>query len=486
MSLKRRFATSLAWAAIGSWSREIINFCVFLALARLLGPRAYGVMGMVGVALSVASAALVDGIANFIVREPDLEPPHINAVFWIQLAIAGVIAAAMVAIGGVLASLYDEPQITWIMPVMAAQPFLFALSSVPAAVLQREMRFRPLTVRSAAAAAVGGIVGIGTAASGGGVWSLVFMALAQWAVTCIVVWGATNWRPGFRMERRHFADVARFGVNAVGVKLLFTVDQQLPRFVIAASLGAVSLGYFTIAWRIIEVIGLLVLVPISQVALPIFATMQGDRQRLGAGVSSIFELTAAIALPAYLGLLAVTPTLLPVLSGAGWDGAIVVLQLFSLFGICWALFYTCDPAMLVIGQMRWRTKFTVLCIALMAVGLAVSYRYGLYAIAAAMVVREVVASVIFVDALRRQSLVDPLDLLRRIAPFCAAATLMLIAVLGWKNMLGASLDGPLLLASSVATGAIVYGASVLLLARSSATQLLELGLSLRQRRRVAS
>lgn len=478
--LKRPFATNLAWAAAGSWSREVINFCVFLALARLLGPRTYGIMGMVGVATAIANVLLFDGLADFIVREKQLTPEHVNAVFWIQNAVASAFSFAMIAGSPAFARLYGEPEIARIMPVMAVLPLLYALSGVPASLLQRAMHFRRLTIRSFSAVA-GGIVGVGLALTGSGVWSLVFMSVTQWSVICITLWTASAWRPGLNVERRHIVDVLQFGGNAIAVKLLIIIDQQLPRFVVAASLGAVSLGFYTMAWRIVEVISLLVLSPIRQVALPTFAAMQENRSRLRAGVSAIVELTAAVSLPCYVGLLAVAPVLVPVLSGRSWNGTIIILQLFSLFGIGWALFYSCDSAMVVIGQMRWRVRFTLLSVVLLAAGLAVSYNRGLTAIALIMVAREVISGVVFFGALWRHGLVDKLDLIRRVAPFASAAAIMLVAVVCWQNLLSTSLKGPVLLASSAAIGAAVYSLGVLALGRYTTAQILEIVLSLRRR-----
>jgi O-antigen/teichoic acid export membrane protein len=480
--LKRQFAANLAWAAAANWSREIINFCVFLALARLLGPLSYGIMSMVGVATAIANGLLVDGLANFIVRRKQLERAHVNAVFWVQIVVAGVYSLAMIAGSPALATFYEQPEIARIMPVMASLPILYALSSVPAALLQRAMHFRQLTIRSSAAAA-GGIIGVVLALAGWGVWSLVLMAVVQWSVTCIVLWTASDWRPGFDVERHHIVDVVRFGSNAIGVKLLVIADQQLPRFVIAASLGAVSLGFFTMAWRIIEVTSILVLLPIRQVTLPTFAKMQEDGPRLRAGVRAIVELTAAISLPCYVGLLAVAPVLVPTVAGHSWDGTILILQLFSAFGVAWALLSSCDSAMVVIDKMRWRVWFTLLSFALLAAGLAISYSYGLAAIALTMVVREIVSCLVFLGALRRHGLADKMDLMRRITPFAASAIIMLAAVLGWQNLMSTSLNGPVLLASSVVAGATVYSIGVMAFARGTRTQVFEIGVSFCQRRK---
>ena len=455
------------------------QFLRLSSLARLLGPRTYGIIGMVGVTTAIANGLLFDGLADFIVREKLLAPTHANAVSWIRFTAAGVFSLAMIAGSSVFASLYGEPEIARIMPVIAVLPLLYALSSVPAALLQCAMHFRRLTIRSFSAAA-GSIVGVGLALTGSGVWSLVFMAVVQWWAICIALWTASDWRPSFDFEKRHIVEAMQFGINAIGEKLLLIVDQQLPRFVIAASLGAVSLGFYTM----LGVLSLLILSPIRQVTLPTFAAMQEDRSRLRAGVGAIVELTAAISLPWCVGLLAVASVLVPVLSGNSWNGAIIVLQLFSIFGVAWAVFYSCDSAMVVIGQMRWRVWFTLLSIIMLSAGLSVSYNYGLTAIVLIIVVREFISCIVFLGALQRHGLVDKMDLLRRVTPFAAAAVTMLAAVVGWQNLLGSSLKGPMLLASSVATGVVVYGFSVLAFARYTTAQILEIGLSLRRRQKV--
>lgn len=483
MSLSRQFAKNLAWATAGNWAREIINIAVFLALARLLGPHSYGVMGMVGISAAIGDALLIDGLSNFIARSKEFDHRHANAVFWIQASIGVLLALATLGVSPVLAALYHEPEVAQVMPVMAILPILYVLSSVQTAVLQRAMRFRPLTIRSFAAAALGGVVGLSLAASGAGVWSLILMGITQWTVTCIVLWTASDWRPSFDVQREDFREVIRFGGNAVGVKLLIILDQQLPRLVIASTLGAVSLGYFTIAWRMVEVLSLLTLNPIAQVTLPTLGSIQDDRPRLQAGIGSIVALAAAIALPCYLGLSAVAPELLPIISGHAWDGAIPLLQLFAVFGLGWTLLGTLDTAMLVTGHMLWRTQFTLFGTALLAGGLVFTSGYGLVAIAWTMVARELVTCVISVYALLHYRLGNGPDLLRRVAPFFAATGTMLVVVLTCQHWLKDQVDAPILLASSISIGVITYGAVLFAVARDRAMELLAVSL-FRQKRKV--
>jgi hypothetical protein len=45
---------------------------------------AYGLFGMAAVATSLAYTILVDSAGLYVVRAPDLEPGHLDAVFWLR------------------------------------------------------------------------------------------------------------------------------------------------------------------------------------------------------------------------------------------------------------------------------------------------------------------------------------------------------------------------------------------------------------------
>jgi PST family polysaccharide transporter len=486
MTAKKQFGINLLWNLAGNWSREVINFGVFLALARVLGPKSYGVMGMVAVFTALANMVLLDGLSTFIIREKNLEPEHTNAIFWLQVLIAGTMTAAMICLAPLAADIYGEPMIAEVMPVMGLLPLFFCLYSVPSALLQRAMRYRPLTIRGLLASSIGGGVGIGMAVAGYGVWSLVLMILAQWLVSCSCLWGVTDWRPGLRFTRRHLRDVSGFGAQALSVKGLIFVNQQLPRFVIGAALGAVPLGYFTMAWRIIEVMSILTVMPIGQVMLPTLGAMQDDPPRLKAGLGSAIELSAAISLPCYLGLFAVAPVMLPALYGSRWDGAIPLLQLFAIFGIAWSMVFSLDAALVATGRMTSRTRSTLLGLVVLAAGLFATRNDGLTAIGIVIVGCEFLCGGLYGMVLSRHACLDWGDVARRTAPFAGAALVMLLVVSAFRMVASPSLEGIMLTGAMIVIGAITYLAAVMLFAGDRAAMMVQAGLSLRRHRNVPS
>ena len=114
------------------------------------------------------------------------------------------------------------------------------------AILQRKLAFDKLAARSLAAAMVGGVVGVSMAFAGFGVWSLVGQNLAIALVGAIVLWRASDWRPGFGLSKRHYRDLFGFGVPVLGTSILRASVRRSDDFLIGYFLGPTSLGYYTI------------------------------------------------------------------------------------------------------------------------------------------------------------------------------------------------------------------------------------------------
>jgi O-antigen/teichoic acid export membrane protein len=434
---------------------------------------------MATIATTFANAILIDGISIFIVRERELETGHINAIFLIQVILAVSLSLAIAAAGPIFSYLYAEPELARIMLVMAVLPLLYSLSSVPSALLQRSMAFRALMVRSFVGAGVGGGVGVALAVSGYGVWSLVLMAVAQWLAQCVCLWGATDWRPGFQFMRRQRREVVGFGLSAVAVNLLQILNLQILRFVIAASLGAVPLGFFTMAFRITEVISLLTLVPISQVMIPTLAGMQGDIARLRAGLTSVVELSLAIALPCFTGLFVIAPDLVPVIFGHGWGEASIIVQIVSISGLLWALYSSFDALIIAAGLMTLRMRISAASVALLAAALGVTHHFGLVAVVVTLVARDLILCGVYMMFLHRRRFVDWPPMLRRIAPLVGATAIMAGLVLLWRLTAGVLLPEFASLISEVCLGFVVYAVGIAIFARGRSFALLTAILAIR-------
>ncbi|QJE73272.1 lipopolysaccharide biosynthesis protein [Aerophototrophica crusticola] len=478
--MRHRFSIAVIWSALGNWSREGINFLVFLILARLLGPEAYGLVGMAMVLAALAQIFLVDGIGTVLVQRKELEPGHIDMAFWLLLGVAGLISGAMLLGAQPLAAFYRLPEVADLVRFIAVLPPLFALCGVQVALLKRDMRFDVLTLRSILATIVGGLVGVGMALRGHGPYSLVAMFATQWTVQLIVLWAKSSWRPGLAARATHFRDIRRYVAETVGTRILMYLEQQLPRIGIGAFLGPVALGLFTMGWRLLEILSILVIMPVSQVAMPAFSRLQHDMERTAAALGSMLRLSVLLAFPAFIGLAAIAPVLVPLAFGEKWAEAVPVVQVMLLLGLPWAMTYCTSALMAGVGILRWRLILGWVSLAGLFLVLPVGYFHGMVALAWALVARAVLLLPLNFWVLRKELGIATGPLLQGVAPILIASLGMGAAVMAWQHELAGHLSPLALLASSILVGVVSYPPLVLLLARRAVMPLLRMLRGLRQ------
>jgi O-antigen/teichoic acid export membrane protein len=464
MSMKRRVTRGVVWATAGAWGREAAGFAVFLILARLLGPEAYGLVAMATVVIAVAQLLVDDVIQGPLIQRQDLEPGHLDAAFWSLLALAVALMLAAIAAAGPVAALFGEPEVATLIRWLSVLPVLNALSAVPTALLRREMRYSVLALRSLLAVVGGGAVGIGMALAGQGALSLVGYLLAQGMVGALVLWTASEWRPQRRHSRRHFRSLWAPGAYMIGVRLMLLIQQQSPRVLIGYFLGPIPLGLYAVAWRIMEILYLLLIRPLSDVALPTFARLQDDMEHLRQVLYAARRLGALITLPTFVGLALVAPELLPAALGGHWDGAIPVVQVLALAGGCMSILSIAGMMPQALGRWDLVLGMRALATALIVAAIFLVREAGLVAIAAAVAAGEALMILISFAVIRRLTAEPISQQALAYTPIALAALVMVAAVLGWRELMVDELAGLTLLVTSVLLGAAVYAALLLVTA----------------------
>ena len=157
--MKRTAVLSALWAAGESWSLRGVSLLVFLVLARLVDPAAFGLVALAAVYVTTVQALSDQGLATALIQRENLEEAHKDSAFWANLAVGAILALATLALARPAAAFYSEPRLAVILRWYALWPLLGSLSVVQQALLRRAMRFRELALRQLAGAIAGGIVG---------------------------------------------------------------------------------------------------------------------------------------------------------------------------------------------------------------------------------------------------------------------------------------------------------------------------------------
>lgn len=480
MSTKHQVTLGVVWAAAGSLGREAAGLVVFLVLARLLTPEAYGLVGMATVII-VVTQALGDLLQVPLIQRQSLEPGHLDTAFWSLLILAVALMLVAMAAAGPVARFFDEPEVARLVRWLSVLPVLNTLAAVQTALLKRDIRYGVLATRSLLAVAAGGVVGIGMALGDQGALSLVGNLLTQAIVGTLVLWAASDWRPGLQVSKRYFRDLRTSGSYMIAIRLTILVEQQSPRVLIGYLLGPLALGIYTVSWRILEILWLVSVAPLNDVAFPVFSRVQGGPERFRQLLYSVRQLNAMVALPIFAGVAMVAPELLPALLGHKWQATIPVVQLFALQGMSIAI-VTITRATVLQALGRWDLVLgvnllgTVVSVAAVVVGST----KGLVGVAAGMAFVTFLTLPIELYIERRLTGMRLSKQVLAHAPIACAVLIMAVSVFGWRQLMATTLGSIPLLATSVVLGVATYVGVLWLIAQPLVRRAWQLLASLRQ------
>ena len=317
----------------GNWTEQTANLIVFVVLARLLGAETFGLAAMATVFVLFAEFLVRETMTETIIQLERVEEGHRDAVFWLLGLFSTCIVAVIIILADRIAGLFAEPRVAAYL-VWATPAVLFiGFSGVPVASLRRELEFRTLAIRATLGVVDGGVVGISMAIMDLGAWSLIAQRVTQVFVTNAVAWVAYPWRPGLRARRRHFQDVLSFSTKMVSLRASEVVSLNAPTVAIGSYLGPLALGQFTLAWRLVEILSLLLMTPIRFVAQPTFAHLHRIKGRAGPLLLDVMEASSLVIFVAFLGLVAVSAPVLQFTFGNAWLPAAPVLQVLCFLGI---------------------------------------------------------------------------------------------------------------------------------------------------------
>jgi O-antigen/teichoic acid export membrane protein len=472
--LKEKAVKGVVWSGARIWGARAVSFVVFALLGRLLSPDAFGIVALASVYINFVYTFQDQGLGAAIVQREKLEPEHLDSAFWANILLGGLLTFFSFITAGLIAGLFDEPQMTQIIRWLSLCFILEGLSSVQAAILQRNLAFKELALREIIAISISGIIGVTLAFLGFGVWSLVVQQLMKLFVGIIVLWSVSNWRPRIYFSLQHAKDLFSFGLNIVGIRILNFLNLHSDELLIGYFLGSTLLGYYTVAYKMFSTMKDLLTSVTNAVAFPTFSRLQEDPEEMRHTFYQVVWYTSIISFPAFIGMSLIAPELIPTFFGPQWTLSIPVLQVLSFIGILHSIFYFHESLVYAVGKPGWRLGVILLNAITNVIAFAIAVRWGIVAVAAAYVIRGYLLSPVEFWMVHRLAQINLKTYFHQFLGPVLGSLAMSAAILGLRYVIGEAFNSVLQIATYVLFGAIIYGFGVQLVVPSLWTRLFKL------------
>jgi PST family polysaccharide transporter len=388
--LQRRVARGLTWTVADIWGRQLLNLLVFIVLARLLTPDDFGVVALAAVFVSFAQLIVDQGLGDALIQRQSLTRQHIDTAFWAAVLTSLMLTALTVATAGPIAAALSTPALAPILQVLAITFILAAFTSIQIALLRRELAFRSLAIRSLAATAAGGAVGIVAALQGAGAWALVAQQATSASVSVVALWAISPWRPQLSFSFPLFRELFPFGIRVVGSDILNFLSRYTSNFLIGVMLGTTLLGLYAVGNRILDVSQTLLLNVARKIAFPAFSRLQHDPERMQRAYLRMNRVAALIILPGYVALAVLAPQLTVLVFGDQWTESGTIAAILFMVGPVLSLQAFSDTLLNAVGHPEVVLRLRAINTFTTIIGFVLAVPFGIQAVAAAFTIRAYV------------------------------------------------------------------------------------------------
>jgi PST family polysaccharide transporter len=355
--LRGRTITGVSWSALSQVLNQSFTFAISIVLARILGPAAYGLIGMITIFTGFAAVFGDLALGAAIIQRKELEERHLNAAFWANVAMGATLTIVMVALAPVVAWFYDAPELLMLAAVIALKYVIDSLSVVQISLLNREMRFKTLAGVHIGSTIVSGLMGLGMALYGMGPWSLVAQTLGTSVMTLAVSWHMGHWRPRFLFELGACKELFGFSAYVLGFDIVNYWARTLDQLLIGRFVGPAALGIYSRAYS-------LMIMPLTQVSrvvgrvmFPALSSIQDDKPRVKSVYLKSISVIGLITFPMMTGLFAVSDHFVLALLGDKWAEVIPVFKIFCWVGLIQSISTT--VGWIYLSQARTDLYFTM-------------------------------------------------------------------------------------------------------------------------------
>jgi len=330
--LRQAALSGARWTMAAKLGLQLVTWPITIVVIRLLEPSDYGLQAMAMVTIGFVALFGEMGLGVALVQAEKLDEATARTAA-AAILICNVAIAVILWVLAPWASLwFDEPDLDDVMRVLMLELLISSVATVPCAQLERQLRFRHLSIAAMASGLAGALTTLALAFLGYGVWSLVFGSLAGAIVRAglIVLFNGRLIWPSMRHAFRPIKSLVRFGSHVLAARTLWYWYGQSDQLILGRLLHTSLFGHYNVGSQLAMMPASKAMEVINRVSFPVLSRLRADQGDLRAMHIRLLGLVAAYAFGACWAMAATAPELVAVLLGTKWHTAITALMLLGM------------------------------------------------------------------------------------------------------------------------------------------------------------
>jgi len=350
-----------------------------LILTRLLFPEAFGLMVVVGIVLFGLTMLSDVGILQAVIQNPrGDDEDFLNTAWTLQIMRGGLLCVLTWCIAYPASLFFDKPELFGLLLAAGGQLVIAGFESTSLLTLRRQVASRKLAVIEIGVQFATFVAVVATAMVWQSVWALLIGASIGGLVR--LIWSHlidVGYRNRLEWDKSAWQEITKFGRWIFGSSVATFLSSQSDRLLLGRLLGMSTLGVYSVALMLSEVVGAAVSRVVSGVLYPVFSRVSQEEPEMlrDEYYAARLRLDAA-ALPA-LGALTMLGDFIVILLWdlryveAGW-----MLRVLAIRAAFACIMLPCEVFLVATGESRFGFIRSVVRMFAVLIGVPLGYAWG--------------------------------------------------------------------------------------------------------------
>lgn len=318
----------LKWSYTSTITNAVLQLGYTAVMARLLEPKAFGLVAMGVVILRFGSYFAQMGMGQAIIQKKNISQRDIRSAFTSSVVISLLFFCIAYMLAPYSLLIFNDIKLVPIIRLMSLSFVLTGLSTTSLALIRRNLKFKSLAIIEIASYILGYVVvGIVSALLGFGVWSLVFASLMQALVSAALSYVVVRHNLKFLFNWKQYKPLLSFGSKISGITFFQFIGANLDTLLIGKLSGPTLLGIYNRTSMLVNLPGQYLFVSLSKVLFPAFSQIQSDSKKIIFIYNNTITFLGLILIPLTLGIIPMARNIIILMLGNKWIEGVPIFQI---------------------------------------------------------------------------------------------------------------------------------------------------------------
>jgi O-antigen/teichoic acid export membrane protein len=462
--LASKAAGGILWIGLQMLGSQGISLLTFVIMSHFVSASEFGLVSVTFLLIYTVRSVMIDNAIVAIVRKKQATEVEYATGFWLSIGATFLMTAVFLLVAGVVERLMHAPGLANIMREMSPVLLFMGMGRSHEMRLYRFFEFRTLAFRGVIGPLVGGAIGIVLGILNFGLSALIIQHVVTAAVSLVLVWASSSWRPAFAFERAPAVEVMKFVLRSTPATIVNLASESCDTFLLAYFFGITNAGFYSVAKRLKIALQTIVVSPFNGVVLSLLAEIQDDAERLRHGSRKMMALILFVCIPIFVGASLVSRETILLCFGDRWVAVVPIFATLVLGGVFVTPQYFCDTVFSLKNRQIWSFYYLIIYTVLAIFFFFVLRSWGSEYLALPFVLPYVVAFPFSATLVSKLTALSFSDWLRAVTPpaVSAGAMVAVVNLVKWESPAISYISAMLLYC---ALGGVVYLGAMLVLDR---------------------